>query len=152
MGGVGLAGEKYLRWSLSPYNQSYGFSSSHVRIWELDHKGWRRKNWYLWTVVLVKTLESLLDCKEIKAVNPKGNQPRIFIGKPDAEAPVLWPPDGKCWLTGKHPDAGKDRGQKEKGVADDEMVIEHEMDMNLSKLQEIVACCTLWGCPESDMT
>ena len=80
------------------YSQSYGFSSSHVGMWELDHKeGWSPKNWYFWTVVLEKTLESPLDCKEIKPVNPKGNQSWIFIGRTDAEAeiPILWPPDVK---------------------------------------------------------
>ena len=93
-----------------PCSQSYGFSSSHVRMWELDHKeGWVRKNWCFWTVVLEKTLESPLDCKEIQPVNPKGNQPWIFIGRTDAkaEAPILWPPDAKNWFTGKDPDAAK---------------------------------------------
>ena len=108
-----------------PYSQSYGFSSSHVWMWELDHKeGWVLKNWCFWTVVLEKTLESPLDCKEIQPVNPKGNQPWIFIGRTDAEAetPILWPPDEKTWLIGKDPDAGKDWGQKEKGTTEDEMV------------------------------
>ena len=88
-------------------------------MWELDHKGgWAPKNWWFWTVVLEKTLESALDSKEIKAVNPKGNQPWIFIGRTDAEAeaPILWPPDVKNWLIGKDPDAGKDWGQEEKGI------------------------------------
>ena len=92
------------------YSQNYGFSSSHVQMWELDHKeGWVL-NWCFWTVVLEKTLESPLDRKEIKPVNPKGNQPWIFIGRTDAEAetPILWPPDVKSWLTGKDPAAGKD--------------------------------------------
>ena len=89
-------------------SQSYGFSSSHVWMWELDHKeGWALKNWCFWTVVLEKTLESPLDSK-IKPVNPKGNQPWIFIGRTDAEAPIIWPPDAKSRLTGKDPDAGKD--------------------------------------------
>ena len=86
------------------YSQSYGFSNSHVWMWELDHKeGWALKKWCLWTVVLEKTLQSPLDNKEIKPVNPKGNQPWIFIGKTDAEAeaPVLWPPDAKSWLIGE---------------------------------------------------
>ena len=105
------------------YSQSYSFSSSHVRMWELDHKeGWVPKNWCFWTVVLEKTLESPLDCKEIKPVNPKGNQPWIFIGKTDAEgeAPILWPPDAKNWLIGKDPDAGKDWRQEEKGMTSDD--------------------------------
>ena len=94
-------------------------------MWELVHKeGWAPKNWFFWTVVLEKTLESPLDCMEIKPVNPEGDQYWIFIGRTDAEAeaPVLWPPDSKSWLIGKDPDAGKDQRQKEKGVAEDEMV------------------------------
>ena len=101
-----------------PYSQSYGFSSSHVWMWHLDHKeGWALKNWYFWTVLLDKTLESPLDSEEIKPVNPKGNQPWIFIGRTDAEAeaPILWPPNAKSWLTGKDSDVGKDWGQEEKG-------------------------------------
>ena len=85
-------------------------------------EGWASKNWCFWIVVLEKTLESLLDCKEIKPVNPKGNQPWIFIGRSNAEAPILWPPDTKSQLIGKDPDAGKDWMQKENGVAEDEMV------------------------------
>ena len=94
-----------------PSSQSYGFSSSHVWMWKLDHKeGWVLKNWCFWTVVLEKTLESPLDSKEIKPVNPKGNQLRIFIGMTDAEAeaPIIWLPDAKSQLTGKDPDAVKD--------------------------------------------
>ena len=94
-----------------PSNQSYGFSSSHVWMWELDYKeSWTLKNWCFWTVVLEKTPESPLDYKEIQPVNPKGNQSWIFIGRTDAEAetPILWPPDAKSWLIGKDPDAGKD--------------------------------------------
>ena len=96
-------------------SQSYGFSSSHVWMWELDHKeSWVPKNRCFWTVVLEKTLESPLDCKEIKPNKPKGNQPWIFIGRTDAKAetPVLWPPDAKSRLIGKDPDAGKE-GKKE---------------------------------------
>ena len=96
----------------SPYSQSYDFFSSHVEMWELDHKeGWvQLKNWCFWIAVLEKTHENILDSKEIKPVNPKGNQPWIFIGKTDAEAEalVLWPPKGKSWVTGKDTDAGKD--------------------------------------------
>ena len=86
-----------------PYSQSYGFSSSHVWMWELDHKGWTLKNWCFWIVVLDKTLESPLDCKEIKAVNPKGNQSWIFTERTDTEteAVILWPPDEKSPLIGK---------------------------------------------------
>ena len=97
----------------SSYSQSHGFSSSHVLMWELDHKeGWASTNWCLWILVLKKILESLLDSKEIKPVNPKGNQPWIFIKRTDAEAeaPILWPPDVKSWLIWKDPDAGKDWG------------------------------------------
>ena len=107
-----------------PYRQSYCFSNSHVRIWELDNKkGWALQNWCLQTVVLKKTSESPLNSKEIKPVNSKGNQPWIFIGRTndEAEAPILWPPDVKSWFTGKDHDAGKDWGQ-EKGKTEDEMV------------------------------
>ena len=119
-----------------PSSQSYGFSSSHVWLWELEHKeGWALKNWCFWTVVLEKTLERPLDCKEIKPVNPKGNQSWIFIGRTDAEAPVIWPPDVKSWLIGKDPDVGKNWRQEEKGTRDDELVGWHHrlMDMNFSK-------------------
>ena len=110
-----------------PYSLSYGFSSSHVRMWVLDHKeSWASKNWCFWTVVLEKTLESLLDCKEIQPVHPKGNQSWIFIGKIDAYAeakvPILWPTDVKNWLIRKDPNAGKDWRQEEKGTTEDEMV------------------------------
>ena len=103
-------------------SQSCGFSCSHVWIWELDSKeSWAPKNWCFWTVVLEKTLESPLDCKEIQLVHPKGNQSWIFIGRTDAEAetPILWPPDGNTW---KDPDAGKDWRQEEKGTTENEMV------------------------------
>ena len=96
---------------------------SHVWMWELDCKeGWAPKNWCFQIVVLEKTVESPLDSKKIKPVNPKGNQLWIFIGKTDAEAPILWPCDVKFWLLGKDPDAGKDWGQEEKEVTEDEMV------------------------------
>ena len=111
--------------SKGPSSQRYGFSSSHVWMWELDHKeGWALKNWCFWIVVLGKILESPLDCKEIKLVNSKGNQPWIFIERTDAEAeiPILWPPDEKSWLIGKDPDARKDWRWKEKVTAEDEMV------------------------------
>ena len=140
-------------------SQSYGFSSSHVRMWELDHKGgWTLKNWCFQTVVLEKTLESPLASKEIKPVNPKGNQPWIFTGRTDAEAeaPILRPPDAKSRLIGKDPDTRKDWGQEEKGAKEDEMVgWTDSMDMSLSKLWEIVKdreACSPWGCKESDTT
>ena len=108
-----------------PYSQSYGgFSSSYVRMWKLNHKGgWVLKNWHFW-IVVEKTLESPLNCKEMKPVNPKGNQPWVFIGRTDAEAeaPILWPPDVKRRLIGKDPDAGKGWREKENGVAENEMV------------------------------
>ena len=111
-----------------PSSKSYGFSSSHVWMWELDHKeGWAPMNWCFWTVVLEKTLENPLDCKETQPVNPKGNQSWIFIERTDAKAetPILWPPDMKNQPIGKDPDAGKDWGQEEKGTTDDEMIEWH---------------------------
>ena len=103
----------------------YGFSSSCVWMWELDHKeSWAQKNWCFWTVVLAKALESPLDCRNIQPVHPKGNQSWIFIGRTDAEAeaPILWPPDVKSWLIWKAPDAGKDWRQEDKGTTENEMV------------------------------
>ena len=116
------------RWS-SPSSQSCGFSSSHVRMWELDYKeGSAPKNWCFWTVVLEKTLESPLGCMEIQPVYPKGNQSGIFIGKTDAESeiPILWPPDSKNWLLGKHPDSGKNWRWEENGITAGEMVGCHQ--------------------------
>ena len=107
------------------YNQNYSFSSSHVWMWESDYKeSWALKNWCFWSVVLEKTLESPLDCKEIQPVHPKGNQSWIVFGKTDAEAEtlILWPPDAKSWLIGKDPDAGKYWRQEEKWATEDEMV------------------------------
>ena len=106
-----------------PSSQDYGFSSSHVWIWELDYEeSWALKNWWFWTVVLEKNLESPLDCKEIQPVHPKGNQSWVFIGRTDVEAetPVLWPPDVKSWFTWKDPDTGKDWKQ-ENGMTEDEV-------------------------------
>ena len=111
-----------------PYSQIYGFSSSHVGIWEMDHnEGWAPTNWCFWITVLEKTPENPLDCKEIKLINPKGNQSWIFIRRTDAEAevPILWPLEVKSWLTRKDSDAGKDQGQKEKGATEDEMIGHH---------------------------
>ena len=101
-----------------PSSQSCGFSSSQVWMWELDCKeSWSPKNWYFWTVVMEKTLVSPLDCQDIQAVYPEGNQSWIFIGRNDGETetPILWPPNVKSWLIGKDPDAGKNWGQEEKG-------------------------------------
>ena len=125
-------------------------------MWELDHKeGLALKNWCFWTVVLEKTLESPLDRKEIKPVNPKGNQPWIFIRRTDAEAeaPIFWPPDAKIWLLGKDPDARKNWGQEEKGTTEDEMVRWHhqfnghkfEQTLGDGEGQESLACCSPWG-------
>ena len=108
-----------------PSSQGYGFSSSQVWMWELGYKeSWALKIWCFWTVVLEKTLESPLDCKEIQPVHPKVDQSWLFIGMTDAEAetPILWPPDVKNWLTGKDPDAEKDWRWEEKVTTEDEMV------------------------------
>ena len=144
-------------------SQSYGFPSGHVWMWEFDYKeSWVLKNWCFWTVVLEKTLESPLDCKEIQPVNPKGNRSWIFIGRIDAEAetPILLPADTKNWLIGKDPDAGKDWGQEEKGMTEDEMVRWHhwlkghelEQALGVGDGQGSLVCCSPWGCKESDMT
>ena len=108
-----------------PSSQSYGFSSSHILMWQLDYKeSWALKNWCFWTGVLQKSLESPLYCKEMQPVHPKGDQSWVFIGRTDVEAetPVPWPPDAKSWLIWKDPDAGKDWGQEDKGMTEDEMV------------------------------
>ena len=115
-----------------PSSQSSGFSSRHVWMWELDYKESRvLKNWCFWTVVLEKTLEHPLYCKEIQPVHTKGNQSWVFIGRTDAKAetPILWPPDAKNWLIGKDPDAGKDWRLEEKGTIEDELVgWHHQLD------------------------
>ena len=108
-----------------PSSQGFGFSIGHVWMWELDYKeSWALKNWCFWTVVLEKTLEGPLDCKEIEPVHPKGDQSWVFIGRTDvdAETPILWPSDVKSWLIWKDPHAGKDWGQEEKGTTEDERV------------------------------
>ena len=106
-------------------SQGYDFSSGYVWMWELDYKeSWALKNWWFWTMVLEKTLESLLGCKEIQPAHPKGDQSWVFIGRTDVEAEtlILWPPDVKGWIIWKDPDAGRDWGQEEKGATEDEMV------------------------------
>ena len=129
-------------------------------MWEFDHKeGWVLKNWCFWIVVLEKTLESPLDSEEIKPVNPKGNQPWIFIGRTDAEAPIHWLPYVKNWFIGKDSDARKDWRQKEKGVTEEEMVGWHhwlkghepEQTLGDSERQGSMACYSLWGHKELDM-
>ena len=138
------------------HSQSYGFSSSHVQMWKLDHKeGWVQKNWCLQAVVLEKTLESCLDSKKIKPVNPKGNQLWIFIGKTDAEAPVLWLPDEKCQLIGKNPDLGEDWSQNREGgsrgwngwIASRLNENEFEQTPGDSGGQRILVCCSPWDGP-----
>ena len=139
-----------------PSSPSYGFSSSHICMSELDYKeSWTLKNWCFWTVALEKTLESPLNCKEIKPVSPEGNESWIFIGRTDAaiETPILWPPDTKSQLIGKDPDPGKDWGQEEKGMTDDEMVgwhhwfNGHEFEQTLGAVagQGSLVCCSPWG-------
>ena len=146
-----------------PSSQGYGFSSNHVWMWELDYKeSWAPKNWCFWTVVLEKTLESPLDWKEIQPVHPQGNQSWMFIGKTDVEAetPILWPPDSKSWLIGKDPDAGKYRGQEEKGMTDDGMIGWHHWlnghgfgwTLGVGDGQGGLACCGSWGRKELDTT
>ena len=146
-----------------PSRQSCGFSSSHVQMWDLDHKeGWVPKNRCFWTVVLEKTLESPLDCKEIKPVDPEGDQPWLFTGRTDAEAeaPILWSSDMKGQLIGKNLEPGKDWRQEEKGVLEDEMVGWHhwlngrefEQTLGDSERQGGLACCSPWDCKELDMT
>ena len=144
-------------------SQGYAFSSGHLCMWELDYKEhWAPKIWCFWTVVLEKALESLLDYKEIQPVHPKGDESWVFIGRTDAEAetPILWPPDAKSWLIGKDLDAGKDWGQEEKGMTEDEVVGWHHRlsghgfgwTPGVGDGQEGPSCCGSWGCKELDMT
>ena len=132
-------------------------------MWELDYKeSWLLKNWCFWTVVLEKTLESLLDCKQIQPVHLKGNQTWIFIGRTDAEAetPILWPPDAKNWLIGTNSDAGKDWRQEENSMTEDEWVGWHhwlnvhefEQAQGVGDEQVSLESCSPWGCKGLDMT
>ena len=140
-----------------------GKTSSHVWMWELDREeSWAQKNWCFWTVVLEKTLENPLDCKEIQPVHSKGDQSWVFIRRNDnkAEIPILWPPHAKSWLIGRDPDADRDWEQEDKGTTEDEMVgWHHRLDgrefgwiPGVGDGQGGLACCDSWGCKESDMT
>ena len=143
-------------------SQSYGFSNSHVWMWELDYEDrWAPRNWCFWTVV-EKTLESPLDCKEIQPVHAGGDQSWDFFGRTDAKAetPVLWPPHVKSWLIGKDLDPGRDLGQEERAMIEDEMAgwyhqldgHEFEWTPGVGDGQGSLACCDSWGCQELDMT
>ena len=143
--------------------QGYGFSSSHVWIWELDYKeSWALKNWCFWTVVLEKTFESPLDCKEMQQIHPKWDQSWVFTARTDVEAetPILWPPDEKNWLIRKNPDAGKDCRQEEKGTTENEMVGWHhrlngyelEQAPGVGDGQGSLQYCSPWGHKELDTT
>ena len=139
------------------------FSCGHVWMWELDcEESWALKNWCFWTVVLERTLESPLDCKEIQPVHSKGDQSWVFIGRTnvEAETPVLWPPHVKSWLIGKDSDAGRDWGQEEKGTTEDEMAglhhwldgCESEWTLGVGDGQGGLVCCDSWGRKELDTT
>ena len=153
----------HLACHLGPSEASLTLAHSFFFLWELDYKGsWAPKNWCFWTVVLEKTLESPLGCKEIQPVHCKGGQSWVFTGRTDVEAetPILWPPDAKNWLIGKDPDAGDDWRQEEKGMTEDEMVGWHHQ-LNGREFgqapgdgegQGSLACCSPWGCKELDMT
>ena len=142
-----------------PYTENYGFSNSHLWMWELDHKeGWVLKNWCFWIMVLEKTLENPLDSKEIKPVNPKGNQPWIFTGRTvaEAEAPVFWPPEVKSQLTGENLDVGTDGRQRRSGEQRMRWLggISDSVDSSLNKLREGAEdrgtrCATVCGVTKS---
>ena len=146
-----------------PSSQGYGFSSSHVWMWELNYKeSWAPKNWCFWTVMLEKTLESPLDCKEIQPVHLKGDQSWVFIGRTDVEAetPILWPPDAESWLIWKDPDAEKDWRWEEKEMTEDETVGWHHRHNGhgfgwtpgVGDEQGGLACCGSCGRKDSDTT
>ena len=155
---------KKVKWGVpSSHCTSARFVCLHVWMWELDYKeSWALKNWHFLTVVLEKTLGSPLDCKEIQPAHPKGHQSWVFTGRTDVEAetPVLWPPHSKSWLIWKDPDAGKDWGQEEKGMTEDEMAgWHHWLDGHgfgwtpgVADGQGGLACCGSWGCKELDTT
>ena len=142
---------------------NYGFSCGHVWMWELDcEESWVLKNWWFWTVVLEKTFQSPLDSKEIQPVHSKGDQTWVFLGRTgvEAETPILWLPDAKSWVIWKDPDAGRDWGQEEKGMTEDEMAgWHHRLDghefgwtLGVGDGQGGLACCDSWGHKESDPT
>ena len=145
-----------------PSSQGYGFSSGHVWMWELDYKeSLVPNNWCFLTVVLEKTLESPLDCKEIQPVHPKGNQSWVFTGRTDVEAEILilWPPDTKSWLIGKDPDAGKEWRQEEKRKTEKKVGWHHQLTghefeqaLGVGDGQGSLVCCSPWICKELDMT
>ena len=148
---------------IGPSSQGYRFSSGHVWMWELDcEESWAPNNWFFWTVVLVKTLESPLDCKEIQSVHSKGDKSWVFIGRTDAKAEtaILWPPDAKNWLIGKDPDTGRDWVQEENGMTEDEMAGWHhwlyghafDWTLEVGDGQGRLACCDSWDCNELDTT
>ena len=148
--------QRYYFAKKGPSSQVYGISSGHVWMWELDcEESWAPKNWCFWTVVLGKTLESPLDCKEIQPVHSNGDQSWVFFGRNDAKAetPILWAPHVKHWFTGKYPDAGRDWAQEEKGTTEDEMVgWHHWLDgrefgwtPGVGDGQGGLACCNSWG-------
>ena len=155
--------QRYYFANKGPSSQSYGFSLSHEWMWELDYKeSWALKNWCLWTVVLEKTLQSPLDCKEIQPVHPKGDQSWIFIGRTDVEAetPILWPPDAKSWLIWKRPwhwERLKAEGEEDDRGWDGWMASltqGHELDQTPGHCEEqrSLACCSPWDHKESDTT
>ena len=149
--------QKYHFADKGSHSQSYGFSNSCKQMWELDHKeGWASKNWCFWTAQQEMTLEGPLDSKEIKPVNPKGNQPWIFTGRTDAEAPIIWPPDAKSWLIRKDHDAGKNWRCEEKGQQRWDgwmasLTHRHELEQapGVGDKQRSLEYCSSWSPPKS---